>query len=142
MAVGGADPPIRHPLHEILERDVDVAREVHPASGLGQCIVERLGLDVRAGEAVEDRAAGRVGRLESIEEDADDGLVRDELATTHVSVRLAPERRVLRDRRPQEVAGGQHGDVESLRHRRCLGALSCPGCPEQDEYSHATAIIG
>ena len=115
MAVGRADAAVGHALDEILDRDVDVDGRVDAASGLGERLVERLGLDTGPREAVEDRADDGVGRLEPVEEDAHDRVVGDKLAATHVPVRLAAERRAGRDRGPQEVARGQDGDTERVR---------------------------
>ena len=139
MAVRGADAPVGHPLDEVLERDVDVARLVDPPSGLGERRVERLGLDLGPREAVEDRAPDGVLRPETVEEDADDGFVRDQLAAAHVAVGLATERRAGGDRGAQQVARCQDRDAEPLRQRRRLRALPGARRPEQDDDGHETA---
>ena len=136
VAVGGADAAVGHALDEVLERDVDVGGAVDAASGFGQRGVERLGLDPRPRVAVEDRAVDGVRRLEPIEEDAHDGVVRHELAATHVAVGLASERRAVGDGLPQQVARGEDRDAEPSRQRRRLGALARPRGPQQDDDRH------
>ena len=136
VAVGGADPAVGHALDEVLERDVDVGGAVDPASGFRQRGVERLGLDPRPREAVEDRPVDGVRRLEPVEEDAHDGVVRDELTATHVAVGLASERRAVGDGRPQQVARGEDRDTEPGRQRRRLGPLAGPRSAQQDDDRH------
>ena len=123
VAVGGADPAAGHPRDEVLERHVDVAGEVDPPAGLGQRLVEGLGLDLRPREAVEDRPVDGVGRLETVEEDPDDGRVRHELAAAHVPVGLAPERRPGRDRRRAAGRRRSTGTPDAREDRR-LGPLA------------------
>ncbi len=136
MSVRRADPAVRHALDEGLERDVDVEGAVD-ATVLGlERDIERHGLDLRPREPVEDRAIQRVGRVQAVQEDPDDRLVRDQLATAHVAVRLAPERRPRRDGGAEQVAGRQHRDPESSGECRGLGALAGTGSPQQDDDHH------
>ena len=127
MPVRGADPAVRHPLDEVLGRDVDEDRPIDPATGLGEGGIERLGLDLRPREAVEDRAVLRVRLLQAIEEHADDRLVRHELAAAHEAVGLAPEGGAFRDRGPEQVTGSQHRHAEMARQDRRLGSLARSG---------------
>ena len=141
MAVRGADAPVGHPDDQVLERDVDVAGSIDVPPGVLERVVERLGLDPRPREAIEDRAVGGVGRLEPIEEDADDRLVGDELPAAHEAVRLAPERGALRDGRPQQLAGREDRHAEPGREGRCLGPLPRPRGAQQDDHGHAKAAV-
>ena len=141
MAVGRADAAVGHPPDQVLERDVDVAGEVDPPARLGQRGVERLGLDLRPREPVEDRATDAVGRLETVEEDAHDRVVGDELAAAHVPVRLATEGAALGDGGAQQVARGEDRDAEPRRQRRRLGPLPCPRSTQQDDDGHWAANL-
>ena len=138
MPVRGADPAVRHPLHEVLGRHVDEDRPIDPPAGLREGGIERLGLDLCPREAVEDRAVLRIGLLEAIEEDADDRLVGDELAAAHEPVGLAAEGGALRDRRPEQVTGRQHGHAEMARQDRSLGPFPRAGRPKEDDHRHRT----
>ena len=141
MAVGGADPAVCHPLDEVLEGDVDVGGAVDPPAGFFQGGVERLGLDLRPREAIEDGAGDRIRGFESIEEDAHDRVVRNELAATHVAVRLAPEGRAVRNGLTQQVTGSQDRDTEPTRECRGLRPLARPRSAEQDDDGHDRAEL-
>ena len=141
MAVGRADPAVGHPPDQVLERDVDVAGEVDPPARLGQRRVERLGLDLRAREPVEDRATDAVGRLETVEEDPHDRVVGHELAAAHVPVGLATEGAPLGDGGTQQIARGKHRDAKSCRERRRLCPLPCPRSAQQDDDGHWAANL-
>ena len=138
MAVGRADPAVRHPPDEVLGGDVDEDRAVDPAAGGGERDVQRLCLDSCPREAVEDCAGLRVGLLEAVEEDPDDRLVRDELAATHEPVGLATEWRAVRHGRAEEVTGREDGHAEMPGEDGSLGALPGPRRPEQDDHRHGT----
>src|SRR6185369_10558882 len=84
-------------------------------------------------------AGDRIGRLEPIEEDAHDGVVGDELAATHVSVRLAPERRPVSHGLAQQVARSEDRDAEPTRECRGLRPLARPRSAEQDDDRHDRA---
>ena len=101
-------------------------------------VVERLRLDARSREAVEDRTARRIGRAQPVEEDADDGVVGDELAAAHEAIGLATERRARGDGRPQEVPRGEHGHAEMAGEDGRLGSLPRSGRPEENDDRHGT----
>ena len=64
-------------------------RDRHGGRASAEGVVERLGLDARPREAVEDRAVGARRRPEAVEEHAHDRVVGHELAAAHVAVGLA-----------------------------------------------------
>ena len=73
-----------------------------------------------------------VGLLEPVEEDADDRVVRNELAAAHVAVGLAAERRAGGDGRPEQVAGREDRARRAAPAR--IGAcvpLPAPGAPRR-----------
>ena len=132
VAVGGADPAVGHALDEVLERDVDVGGAVDAPAGFLERGVERLGLDLRPREAVEDRAGDRIRRLESVEEDAHDGVVRNELAATHVAVRLAPEGRAIsHGLRASRSPDARTGTPSRLASAGACVPLPAPGAPSR-----------
>ncbi len=139
MAVGGADPPIGHPPDEVLGLDVDEDRPLDAATRLGQRPVEGLGLDARPREPVEDRADLGIGLLESIEEDPDHRLVRNELAATHVPIRFATQRRARGGSRSQEVTGGEDRHAQRFRQDRRLGPLPRARGSQENDDGHSVA---
>jgi len=136
VAVGRADPAVRHALDEVLDRHLDVAGSIDAAARLAERAVERLGLDARPWEAVEHGAIGRIGGFEAVEEDAHDGVVGHELAATHVPVSFATERRAGRDGGAEERTRCQDRDTESVGDRRRLGPLPRPRRTQQDDDTH------
>jgi hypothetical protein len=82
-----------------LEQEDDVERPLD----LLQHVVERLGLGDVARESIEHEAAARVHELLADEGGGD--LVRDEVPCVEQRLDLAAERRVRRDRSPEEIAG-------------------------------------
>ena len=109
-------------------------------AGPGQLRVERLGLDARPREPVEDRAAPRVRLLEPVEEDADDRVVGHELAAGHVAVGLTPERRARGHGRAEQLAGAEDRHAEMVGDDRSLGALSGARRPEEHDDLHRPAL--
>ena len=117
---------------EVVRRDVDVEREVHPAAARRQRPVERLGLAPGPRKAVEHGAAAGVGGRETLEEDVDDGVVGHELAAAHVPVGGTAERRARGDRGAEQVAGRQHRHAEAPGQDRRLRPLPGARCAEKD----------
>ena len=93
-------------------------------------------LAARPREAVEDGTRGGVGTAQPVEEQADDRVVGDELARAHDLLDLAPQLAAGRDLRPEQVAGGEHRHLETLREQGRLGALPGAGCAQQHHYGH------
>ena len=135
MPVRLADPPAGHPLHEVVERHVDVQGAVDPLALFGQGTVEGLCLGARARKAVEDRAVGRPA-AELVEEDPDDRVVRDQLPATHVAVCLEAERRPGSHGGPKEVARREDRHLEVLGEQRRLRPLPRSRGPQKDDHAH------
>src|SRR5262249_39208407 len=88
---------------------------------------------LRAREAVEDEAVGRLLLLEPLGDDADDHLVRHQVAAIHVLLCLLADLRALLDRGAQDVAGGVVGQPEVLLQPLALGSLAAAGRPQGDQ---------
>src|SRR3954451_1446259 len=129
----GADAPDGQPPHDVVLGHVDEERGGEAAVDLLQRGVERLGLLVRAWEAVEEEAVLGVGLGEPVEDHADDDLVGDQVAAVHVLLGLLAEVRAVLDGLAQHVARGDVGEREVLLEALGLGALARAGRAEQDE---------
>jgi hypothetical protein len=103
--------------------------------------VERLGLGPCPREPVEDPAAGGVGLLETVEEHADDRVVRHELPAAHVAIRLPPHGGAGGNRRAQEVARREMRQPELRLQQLRLGALPRPGRSEEHQDRHGRAAL-
>ena len=104
VAVGRADPPVGHPPDQVLERDVDVGGAVDPPAGLGQRArrAPRPGPG-SAGSRRGSRRPTASARLEPVEEDPDDRLVRARAGRGSCTGR--PRGRAACRRRPRPAAG-------------------------------------
>src|SRR5919197_32729 len=102
-------PPLeRRALAQPLDRDLvgnlELEDEVELPVDLPQHRVQRLGLDEGAREAVEDEAVLRVRGREPVADQLDHEVVGNEAAAVVDRLHLAAERRVVRDRAPEDVA--------------------------------------
>ena len=91
---------------------------------LGQHIIERLRLDERAGEAVEDESEFAVRLADSIAYDPDDDVVRDEPPGFHHGRRLEPYLSLRADGGPEHVSGGELGDAQQFLDFGPVSSLS------------------
>ena len=136
VAAGAADHAVGEARNEVLGRDVDEEGAVDTASDLGERRVEGGRLGTRARKAVEDRASRSVRAAEPIEEQANHGLVRNELTRAHDRVDLAPGLAAGRDLRAKELAGSEHRHAEPLRQQWRLSALAGARCAKEHSNGH------
>src|SRR5260370_603771 len=80
----------------------------------GQRPIHQLGLRRGAGKAIEDRAGLRLRAVQLLLDDAEDDAVGDQLALVVVLPGVESERRAVLHRRPDEVAGGDLREPETL----------------------------
>ncbi len=100
---------------------------------------ERHGLGDVPGKPVQEEAEAGVRMIEPLPEQAEDQIVRDEVARLHVTLGLPTEIGVSRDRGPEEITGGEMRDPELFREARGLGPFARPGRPEEDDAPHRPA---
>ena len=137
MPGGPADPAAGHAPDQLLLRARRRGRRRDPRAALGERLVERLGLDGRPREAVEDDPGGRVRPAQPVEQEPDRDLVGDELPGVHVAPRLHAQGRPVADGGPEQVPGGDDRDARGASaEQRRLGALPGAWGAEQDHHVH------
>lgn len=99
---------------------------------LGEHLVEGLGLDKGAGEAVEDETEAAVGLLDAVADDADDDVIGHEAAGLHDGGGLETNLGLGGDGGTEHVAGGELGDGEEVLDLGTVSSLPCAGRAEQD----------
>ena len=135
VAVLGADAAAREPADDLLVGGLDQEdRGESPAAPL-EGVLEHLGLADRAGEAVQQEAV--VGLVHLGHHHLADELVRHQLAVVHVGLGLLAERGLVLHGLPEDVAGGEIGQVEVGHEALGLCALSGPRGPDEDEVQLA-----
>jgi hypothetical protein len=120
--------PPGEPQHD----DVVADHEVHHRVELLETL-ERLGLGDGAGEPVEDVPLRRVRPREALPDEAHGELVGYEVAPADDRFHLLPELRLALDRVAEDVARGDLGDAELLRHQAGEGALAGARGAEKDQ---------
>ena len=103
---------------------MDVHHNIHLQTVSGQDFVERLGLDRRTGEPVEDTPAGILVLGDVIPDHADDDLVGSQLAFADVLFHAASELRAAPDLVADHLAGRNMVDSVVLFQALGLGALA------------------
>ena len=94
---------------------------------------ERLGLRDRARHAVKDEAVRAVVAGDPLADDADDDIVRNELASVHEAFGLQAGFGSVFDRFAKNVAGGNGGDVQLLADDLRLCALAGTGSTQKNQ---------
>ena len=112
--------------------DVEKDNGIERLANLRQQLREAVGLHDRAGEAVEDESAPRIGLREPFADDAEHRPVVHELARVHHGLRRAPELRARGNGLAQQVARGHLRHVAPALEALRLRALPRAGCAEQD----------
>ena len=105
----------------------DAERGGDRAPVLLERLVERLGLDDGAREAVEQEAVARVVLLEALDDDPDDHVVGHELAGVHEALGLGAQRAAVLDGQAQDVAGRDVREAELVADALGLRALAGAG---------------
>ena len=118
-----AGPAARHTLDDGLVRDLDREGGVDVDAMLLQSF--RLGDGAR--HTVEDITIGAVGLSQTLADDADDDVVRNELAAFHVGFCFQAHGRAVFHGRAQDVAGGNGGDIQLAAEDLSLRALARTG---------------
>ncbi len=99
---------------------------------VGQYLVQGFGLGDGARKAVQNKAFLGIGLLEAILDNADDHLVRDQLAGVHVFLGFFAHFGPLFHRGAQDIAGGNLGDLILVDKLLGLGAFAGPRSTQQD----------
>ena len=94
---------------------------------------ERLGLRDRAGDSIEDEAVRTIRAGDPFADDADDDIVRNELASVHEALGLQASLGSVFDRFAKNVAGGNGGDVQLLADDLRLCAFSGTGSTQKNQ---------
>ena len=119
-AAAFADTPSAHAGDDLLIGDLDGDHGVESDT----CLLQSLGLGDGAGHAVQNVAVGTVRLLQTLVDDADDDLIGHQLTGIHILLGLQPGGRTVLHSRPQDIAGGDGGDVQLLLDDVCLRALT------------------
>ena len=92
-----------------------------------------LGLRHRAGEAVQDKALLAVGLGQTVFDDADDYFIGHQFPGIHVFFGLAAHFRPFFHRCPEDIAGGNLGDLEFLDKFLGLRTFARAWAAQQDQ---------
>ena len=111
-------------LDELLLRDADVNHDVHLESVLGEDFVELLGLDRRAGEAVEDAPLGVAVLGHVVGNHVDDNLVGGQLAGLDVGLHAASQLGAAGNLAADDLARRDMLDAVVFLEALGLGALA------------------
>ena len=122
------DPARRGVVVQVEEED----RVERPADRV-EHLVESLGLHEVPWEPVEHEAARRIVPRESVANQGDRQLVRDELARGEDRLDLPTELRPVHDRSAKHVAGRDVRDTVGCAEPLCLGALPGSLRPEHED---------
>ena len=87
-------------------------------------LFQHLRLRNGAGYAVQDKSIGTVGFLQTFFDDADNDIVRYQLAGIHVLLGSYANRSTIFDGGTQNVTSGDRGDPQLLLDNVCLCALT------------------
>ena len=126
---GFADTAAAHPLHDGLVRDLNRDHVVKCDPGLFQ----GRGLGDGAGHPVQDIAVLAVILCQPLRDDADDDVVRHQLAGVHIGLGLQAGGRAVLDSRPEDVACGNGGNAQFSAQDFCLCSLTGAGGAQQDQ---------
>src|SRR6266576_2460108 len=121
---------LAQPVHQRLPVGLQIEHGIQRALQFGEHRVQGLRLWQGAGEPVKDEAGFGVRLGETVPDDVDDQLVRDQLAAIEVGADALSERRPGLDLRSQDVARGDCRNPVLLRQPGCLGALARAGRSE------------
>ena len=121
----------REALHEHVEIHVHEYGAVQRLIEVAQHTVQGLGLGDVTREAVEDETLPGIVGAQALANDAQHDVVGDQLARIHSRPGLQPQGRTGRQRRPQQIAGGDMRDAVFLRQFLGLGPLAGTGRSEQ-----------
>src|SRR5690606_19036435 len=93
--------------------------------------VQRFGLRNGAREAIKNETGFAIGCVQTLRDDAVDNGITDQITTIHYYLGLKPQRGLGRNRRAQDVTGGQLGDIVGLDQDLGLSPLPRSGWSEQ-----------
>ena len=124
-------------MENLLVGNLNVQHAVELNTGL----LQGLGLGDGAGHPVQDVALLAVRLGQALGDDADDHLVRDQLARVHVASGLESHGRAVFHGSPQDVACGNGGHVQPLAKDGGLGPLTGAGGAEHDELHSLTSTL-
>ena len=119
-AAAFADAAAAHTVDNLLVGYFQRHHSVESDSRLLQCLC----LSDRAGHAVQNVAARAVRLLQTLVDDADDDLIRHQLAGIHVLLGLQAGGSSIFDGGTQDVARGDRGDPQRFLDNICLCALT------------------
>src|SRR5438132_677243 len=101
--------------------------------------IDELRLGGGTWKAVEDRPFLRLGLRQFLFDEAQDHGVGNELAVVHVLLRLHAERRPGLHGLPQDIARGDLGEAQALRHDLALGTLARSRRAEEENEQRVSA---
>src|SRR4051812_45687534 len=114
-------------MHELLVVDVEHQHGIDLSAELRQHSAHALGLRSRAHDAIEQRAGRELTLGERLLHDAEDDLIRDEVAALHEGFGGKTHRRPGAKRGAENVARGYGWDAKRRGDARRLCPLTCSG---------------
>ena len=136
-AAAAADAAAGHPLldHSVVNFNGDHTVDLNAGIHKG------LGLRDRAGHTVEDIPVCTIRLGQTVPDDADDDLVRNQIALVHECLRFETGLRAIPDCFSEDVPGGNGRDPEPLGQDFCLRALPRAGSSQQDQSHVQPPVI-
>jgi hypothetical protein len=111
-----ARPSSSEPAHQFLRIHFNVYHVVDELPDFGKNRLESLGLGDRSRKSIENKTLPAVGSLESLLNDPDDQLIRDELSSIHKRLRLHPQGSLFLHRRSQDIASRNLGNMKPFNN--------------------------
>ena len=96
--------------------------------------VQGLGLGDGAGHPVQNEAVDTVGLLQPLTDDADDHVIRDQLAGVHIGLGQQPGLGAFLNGGAQDIAGGDRRDAQLGTEDLSLGAFPGSGGTQKDQF--------
>ncbi len=127
------DPPAGEPLNYGLIRDGDVDDAGEMATEAVQDIGQGQRLRQSAREAIQHETGSGIRPGKAFTHHRIGHFIRDEFATVHVVSGETAEVSVVPQIFPEEVAGGDVGEIEFPAERFCLSAFAGAGTAEQHQ---------
>ena len=136
-AAGGADPTAAHALHNLL---IGNFQGDHGVKGDAR-LFQGLGLGNGAGHPVQDKAVLAVRFRQAFGDHPDDNFIGHQLAGIHICLGLQANGSPVFHRSPENVAGGDGGNVELLIQNLSLGAFAGARRAQKNQFHLILPLI-
>jgi len=133
LAAFGACEPAGDPFDQPFIIHFDLDNRVECFVFLYQKFIQRFSLHDRSWKAIEDKAGAAIGFVDTLRNDANDYIVRDQFAFFHGLLGQFANLRAGGDSRAQHIAGRQLDQAAPFGKHPRLGPFSGPGRSKEDQ---------